>query len=126
MRLQDDFGERMRTEPDSETLRETYVGLLRSAVLSTPEELQTDLARMAREFVLAGWGAADAFRLHTGAVSELLQGLGGRSARHVLQRTDLLAMEMLVLVAEGTSRPPFTRDVRDEGLDLEMVHGRQP
>ena len=124
-RLQSLVGGRGKSPPEADAIREAYAGLLRSAMLSAPEELHRELARMAGELANAGWGVAEVFNLHVGALNELLQGLGGRSARHVLQRTDLLAMEMLVLVAEGAAPPLFTREIRDQGLDLARVSDQE-
>jgi hypothetical protein len=39
-------------------------------------------------------------RLHVTALEELIRGLGNRSARHVMNRADLLVVEMMMHLAE--------------------------
>jgi hypothetical protein len=40
-------------------------------------------------------------QLHVQVLEELVQGLGNRSARHVMNRADLLALEVLGHLADG-------------------------
>jgi hypothetical protein len=40
-------------------------------------------------------------QLHLHVVDELIRGLGTRSARHVVTRADLLALEVMVHLCEG-------------------------
>ncbi len=47
----------------------------------------------------------DALQLHLESVEGLVRGLGNRSARHVMARSDLLAMELMVHLGEAYRRP---------------------
>ena len=42
----------------------------------------------------------EAMRLHIAGLDEVLHGLGSRSARHVMNRADLLIMQVIMLLAE--------------------------
>ncbi len=82
-----------------------YGDLLRSAVLAGPEQLDCETQTLAAELAARGLSAADLLALHVDAVESLVRGLGGRSAPHVLQRTDLVAMELLVRLADLRTPP---------------------
>jgi hypothetical protein len=45
--------------------------------------------------------AQRALQLHVAVLEELVQGLGTRSARHVMNRADLLALEVMGHLADG-------------------------
>jgi hypothetical protein len=40
-------------------------------------------------------------QLHVHVLSELIHGLGSRSTRHVMTRADMLALEIIIHLAEG-------------------------
>jgi hypothetical protein len=95
-----------------------YLDLLRSSVLSDAAQLGEIMAETTAALAKQGLSAVDLLELHTSAVQQLVLGLGRRSARHVLQRTDLIGWEMLArLAACGESAHGFRR-VADVGLEL--------
>ena len=49
-------------------------------------------------------GPREALELHLDRVDSLVSGLGNRSTRHVLDRADLLALELVVHVGEHLHR----------------------
>ncbi|MFV2068311.1 MAG: hypothetical protein ACC645_15175, partial [Pirellulales bacterium] len=51
-------------------------------------------------FSEAGISARQAMQLHVQVLEELIEGLGNRSARHVMNRADLLVLEVMVHLAE--------------------------
>jgi hypothetical protein len=85
--------------------------------------LACELSRLAELLVSAGLTARQAMELHLTVLEELLHGLGTRSTRHVMTRADLLAMELLLSLADGYRRrwreylsPPIQRLL--PGFDL--------
>ena len=78
--------------------------------------LACELARLADLLTAAGVTARQTMHLHLCVLEELVHGLGARSTRHVMTRGDLLALEILVYLAEGyrqrygdRSHPPAQR-----------------
>ena len=120
-RLVERTGHASAAAPTGEALSTAYGDLLRSSVLATSEQVQDHIARVAYELVRGDCTASEVLALHVDAVEQLLKGLGGRSVRHVLQRTDLFALEMLVHVADCAARPTFATNVSDRGVDLETL-----
>jgi hypothetical protein len=49
----------------------------------------------------AGVTARQVMLMHLTVVEEMIQGLGSRSARHVMTRADLLILEVTINLAEG-------------------------
>ena len=49
----------------------------------------------------SGITAQQAMQLHVQVLEELVRGLGTRSARHVMNRADLLVLEMMGHLADG-------------------------
>ncbi len=78
-----------------------YRELLRIYVIMGSGNLSFELARLAKLLVTAGLSARQTMHLHLQVVTELVQGLGARSARHVMTRADLLALEVTMHLAEG-------------------------
>jgi hypothetical protein len=78
-----------------------YRELLRTYVIMGSGNLSSDLNRLARLMVSAGLTARQAMQLHLYVLEELVHGLGTRSTRHVMTRADLLALEIMVHLAEG-------------------------
>jgi hypothetical protein len=66
--------------------------------------LSHELQRLGELLVSAHIGARQAMQLHLQALGDLLRGLGTRSTRHVMSRADLLALEIIVHVAEEYRR----------------------
>ncbi|MGL4512414.1 MAG: hypothetical protein ACRCT8_04930 [Lacipirellulaceae bacterium] len=96
-------------------LSDRYDELLRAAILEGGEGLSERVAALAGELAVAGTSAPAALALHVGAVERLLAGLGERGARHALARADVLAMDLVVHLAERyragyvAASPPATR-----------------
>jgi hypothetical protein len=86
-----------------------YQELLRAYVMMGSGNLGGEIALLAELLVAAGISARQSVQLHLGALEELLQGLGTRSTRHVMNRADLLALEVVVHLAEGYRREYLER-----------------
>ncbi len=81
-----------------------YRDLLRTYVIMGSGNLAKELSRLAELLILAGVSAPELLHLHTKVLEEMIHGLGSRSTRHVITRADLLALEMLLYLAEGYRR----------------------
>ena len=66
--------------------------------------LREEAAALGEMLSTAGLSSRQAMRMHLQVLGEMVQGLGSRSARHVMTRADLLAMEMLLHLSEGYRR----------------------
>lgn len=100
-----------------------YRELLRTYVIMGSGNLACELAQLADLLVSVGLTARQAMELHLTVLEELLHGLGTRSTRHVMTRADLLAIELLLQLADGYRRryreyvhPPVQRTL--PGFDL--------
>ena len=82
-------------------LVEHYRKLLRTYVIMGSGNLSAELKCLAELLVAAGVTARQTVRLHLHVLTELIQGLGSRSTRHVMNRADLLVLEVLLHVADG-------------------------
>jgi DNA-binding NarL/FixJ family response regulator len=78
-----------------------YRELLRTYVIMGSGNLASELCRLADLLTAAGVTARQAMHLHLCVLEELVHGLGTRSTRHVMTRGDLLALEILMYMAEG-------------------------
>jgi DNA-binding NarL/FixJ family response regulator len=78
-----------------------YRELLRTYVIMGSGNLAEELQRLGELMVTAGLSAQQAMHLHLHVLEELIHGLGARSTRHVMTRAGLLALEMVVHLAEG-------------------------
>ena len=83
---------------------ERYSALLRSYVLMGSGSLASEIAEMADHFVTACLPPPEALQLHLMCVESLVKGLGNRSARHVVARADLLAIELMTHLAHRSQR----------------------
>ena len=81
-----------------------YRELLRTYVIMGSGNLVEELQRLSKLLITAGLTARQTMRIHLHALEELVHGLGTRSARHVMTRADLLALEVLLHLAEGYRR----------------------
>lgn len=77
-----------------------YRELLRAYVIMGSGNLGNELSRLAELFATAGVTSRQIMQLHVHVVSELIRGLGSRSSRHVMTRADLLALEIMIHLAE--------------------------
>lgn len=78
-----------------------YRELLRAYVIMGSGNLACELSRLADLLVTAGISARQTMQLHVLVLEELVGGLGSRSARHVMTRADLLALEIMVHLADN-------------------------
>jgi len=78
-----------------------YRELLRTYVIMGSGNLACELSRLADLLTTAGVSARQTMQLHLHVLEELVRGLGARSTRHVMTRADLLALEMMIHLAEG-------------------------
>jgi hypothetical protein len=105
-------------------VRDEYHELLRAYVMMGSGNLGTEIARVAEHLIDAGLNPREALELHLEQVELLARGLGSRSTRHVLARADLMALELMIHIAECTSRFHETFDrsrlrrVSGDGIDL--------
>jgi DNA-binding response OmpR family regulator len=101
---QENQGEALRIDALPPELAKHYRELLRTYVIMGSGNLVDELKCLADLLVAGGINARQVLQLHLTALTELIQGLGMRSARHVMNRADLLAMEVLVHLGEGYRR----------------------
>jgi hypothetical protein len=107
---------------------EYYEQLLRSTVMMGTGSLSADVRQLAQLLVLAGLTPRAALRLHIDRVEQLIRGLGARSARHVMTRADMLAMELMIQIGECYRDKSRRTGLGDYGIDLlhERVAQSQP
>lgn len=82
------------------TLVAHYRELLRTYVIMGVGNLAAEMDRLAEMLASAEVSAQRAVQLHVAVLEELVEGLGTRSARHVLNRADLLALEVMGRLAD--------------------------
>jgi len=93
-----------------EPLVQHYRELLRAYVIMGAGNLTEEMDILADLLVSAGVTAAEAMMLHLHVLEDMIRGLGSRSARHVMNRADLLILEVMMNLAEGY-RDRFVRRV---------------
>jgi len=122
----------------AETFAPHYASLLRSYVLMGSGSLAGEISEMADRLLAARLPPHEALQLHLGCVESLVKGLGNRSARHVMGRADLLAVEMMTRLAQRShtvtgaalSRAPAAVPLRNvtgaAGIDLGDFSAAEP
>lgn len=78
-----------------------YRELLRAYVIMGAGNLTAEMTAHATLLADTNVSARRAMQLHLQVLEELVQGLGNRSARHVMNRADLLALEVMSHLADG-------------------------
>ena len=78
-----------------------YREMLRTYVIMGSGNLTGEMNRLSELLVGAEVTARETMQLHVQVLEELVKGLGNRSARHVMNRADLLVLEVLVHLSEG-------------------------
>jgi DNA-binding NarL/FixJ family response regulator len=86
-----------------------YRELLRTYVIMGSGNLGNELRRLAELLIAGGVTARQTFQVHLHVLEELVHGLGSRSTRHVMNRADLLVLELLLHVADGYHQRYFER-----------------
>jgi hypothetical protein len=107
---------------------ECYEQLLRSTVIMGTGSLSGEVRQLAQLLVASGFAPRAALRLHIEHVERLIAGLGARSARHVMSRADLLAMELMIQIGDCYRDKSRLTGLGDYGIDLlhERVVRKQP
>ena len=77
-----------------------YRELLKAHIIMGSGGLHDEMQDLVDLLVLARATPREAMRLHIAGLEEVLHGLGNRSARHVMNRADLLVMQVVMLLAE--------------------------
>ena len=75
----------------------------------------TELAELLANFNIS---AQRAMQLHVQVLEGIVQGLGNRSARHVMNRADLLALEVMGHLADGYRKRYYERQHPPRQLEL--------
>jgi DNA-binding response OmpR family regulator len=99
-------------------LADHYRELLRTYVIMGSGNLAEEMQLLANILATAGVTADRALELHLNAVCELVQGLGNRSARHVMTRADLLGLDVMMHLAEGYRTTIYEREHPPQQLEL--------
>jgi hypothetical protein len=81
-----------------------YRELLRASVVMGAGNLADELTSLATLLADANVSAQRAMQLHVRVLEELIGSLGNRSARHVMNRADLLVLEVMAHLADGYRR----------------------
>jgi hypothetical protein len=87
-----------------DTLVTHYRELLRTYVVMGAGNLADELTNFAALLAGAGVSARHTMQLHVRVLEELISSLGNRSARHVMNRADLLVLELMAHLADGYRR----------------------
>lgn len=91
-----------------------YRELLRTYVIMGSGRLQGEIDRLAGVLAAAGVSPRQAVAMHLDVVEDLLADLGSRGARHVLNRADLLVLELSVRLAEAYRQQARNRPTAKE------------
>jgi CheY-like chemotaxis protein len=86
--------------PLSAELVSHYRDLLQAYVIMGAGNLSREMSALANQLAETNVSAQRALQLHLQVLEELVQGLGNRSARHVMNRADLLALEVMSHLAD--------------------------
>lgn len=78
-----------------------YRELLRTYVIMGSGNIAKELQELVKLQLSAGTTAQEAMLLHVHVLEEMVQGLGNRSSRHVLNRADVLILEMMIHLSDG-------------------------
>ena len=78
-----------------------YHDLLQAHVIMGDGHLAEEISALARELIAAGMTGRQAIDLHLSVVEKLVAGLAARSARHVINRADLMVLELMVHLVDG-------------------------
>ncbi|NOZ38747.1 MAG: hypothetical protein GXP24_00800 [Planctomycetes bacterium] len=84
-----------------EVLVSHYRELLRTYIIMGAGNLSDEMLELAELLANSNVSAQRAMQLHVQVLEELVQGLGNRSARHVMNRADLLVLEVMGHLADG-------------------------
>ncbi len=77
-----------------------YREVLRTYVMTGTVNLAPEIKKLAQTFALAHLTPRQVLQLHLDQVEQLVKGIGQRSARHIVDRANVLCLELLVLLCE--------------------------
>ena len=100
-------GKNLDLDPLPDQLVAHYRELLRTYVIMGSGNLADEMHLLADLLVAARVTGRRAMQLHVQVLEEMIQGLGSRSARHVMNRADMLVLEMMLDLSEGYRRQWF-------------------
>jgi len=92
-----------------ERLVNHYRELLRAHVVMGVGNLAGEMTALAGLLAEAGISAQQTMQLHVHVLEDLIGSLGNRSARHVMNRADLLVVEVMAHLADGYRRRYYER-----------------
>ena len=99
--LADSGGDALATLPSlPRWLVEHYQELLRAYVIMGSGNLTQEMGQLAEVLAASTVSAQQAMLLHLSVLEEMVVSLGNRSARHVMNRADMLVLELMVNLAE--------------------------
>lgn len=87
-----------------EALVKHYRELLQAYVIMGVGNLADEMAKLAEHLATSGASAQLAMQLHVSVLEDLVRRLGNRSARHVINRADLLVLEVMGHLADDYRR----------------------
>jgi DNA-binding NarL/FixJ family response regulator len=90
-------------------LTDHYRELLRTYVIMGSGNLAEEMQRLGELLVAARVSPRQVMRLHLHVLEELIRGLGSRSARHVMNRADMLVLEVMIYLTERYRRDYLQR-----------------
>ena len=102
-----------------------YADLLRAYVIMGSGNLAAQMRALAGLLVAAGVTPQQTMLLHLQVLEDLINGLGNRSARHVMTRADLLVLEVMVHLADGYRLRYLDRQHPPRQLELPGFVGRR-
>ena len=94
-----------------------YREILQTYVIMGAGNLKEEMQRLTGILVTAGISARQLLRLHLTVVDLMVSNLGTRSARHVMNRADLLIIQVLLQLCEGYRSRLVATDNQRHQLD---------
>jgi len=82
-----------------QSVQQQYHQLLQCSVVAGSDHLQPDIHQLAAHLAATGATAAEAMNIHLQVLEQMLEGLGPRSARHVITCGDRLILELMTNLA---------------------------
>jgi len=124
-------GKPRSTRPLPAALVNHYRDLLQTYVVMGSGNLSDEMSKLADVLVKARISAHQAMHLHVEVLEGMILGLGRRSARHVMNRADLLVLEVMIHLADGYRHLEEQRLQRDEqrllpGFEAADVYASTP
>jgi len=95
-----------------------YRELLRAYIVMGAGNLADEMTSLAALLADAGVSAQRTMQLHVRVLEELIGSLGNRSARHVMNRADLLVLEVMAHLADGYRRRYHDQSHPPQQLEL--------